>query len=155
MTVDAQLMSPSEPVCPENRVIFTCQQSGALARWTITLPSAGTLRNTAQSPQYGSVLIFMNDPGFNFEIHIIAFHGTINITTELRITAVRELNGTTMECTGSRICVSTIQVASVGELIIILLYLNLVLTNLNVKTLQLLQVESQQPISTSQKLEPQ
>ena len=101
-------------MCPGNRVIFTCQQSGALARWRIFLPSV-TLQNTAQSSQIGSVLAFVNDPGFNFEHHVVSFNSNI-ITTELQVTAVRELNGVTVECGGSTFFISTIRVASVGEL---------------------------------------
>ena len=124
MAVDAELLSPSDPVCPGNRVIFTCQLSGAFARWRINLPSVLTLQNTAQSSQVGSVLTFVNDPGFNFELHIVSFNSNIDIiTTELQVTAVRELNGVTVECAGSsETFTSTIQVASVGELIIIFLY---------------------------------
>ena len=105
-------------MCPGNRVIFICQQPGGLARWRIYLPS-GTLQNTAQSSQIGSLLTFVDDPGFNFEMHIIA--AAINITTELQVTAVRELNGVRVECSGSTLFISTIRIASIGELIIILL----------------------------------
>ena len=110
------MIAPSEPVCPGNRVIFTCQQSGAVARWRIFLPSV-TLQNTAQNSQIGSVLAFVNDPGFNFEHHVLSFSSNI-ITTELQVTAVRELNGVRVECAGSTFFTSTIRVASVGELII-------------------------------------
>ena len=116
MNVDAELMFPSEPVCPGNRIIFTCQQSGAVARWRIFLPS-GTLQSTGRSSQIGSVLAFVNDPGFNFEHHVVSFNSNI-ITTELQVTAVRELNGVTVECAGSTFFTSTIRLASVGELII-------------------------------------
>ena len=106
-------------MCPGNRVILTCQQPGAVAVWMIHLPS-GTLQNTALSSQIESVLTFVNDPGFNFELHVVSFNSNI-LTTELQVTAVRELNGVTVECDGSGMFVSTIQIASVGELIIILL----------------------------------
>ena len=119
MILDAQLPSPSDPVCPGNRAIITCQQSGVVARWRISLPS-GALENTALSSQIGSVLTFLNDPGFNFELHVVSFNSNI-LTTELRVTAVRQLNGVTVQCGGSGDSIeSTIQVASVGELIIIL-----------------------------------
>ena len=117
-TVDAELMSSSDPVCPGNRVIFTCQQPGAFARWRIHLPS-GTLQTTAQSSQIGSLVTFVNDPGYNFELHIVSFNSNI-LTTELCVTAMRRLNGVTVEC-GTNM--STIQVSSVSELIIILLYI--------------------------------
>jgi hypothetical protein len=121
LIIDAQLMSPSEPVCPVSRVIFTCQQSGAIARWTISLPS-GTLQNAAQSSVHdpGSLLTFVNDPGFNFEIHVVSSNSN-NITTELQVTAVRELNGVTVRCDGLRRFMSTIVVTSIGEFIIIIL----------------------------------
>jgi hypothetical protein len=115
-------MSPTDPVCPGNRVIFTCQQSGTIARWTISLPSV-TLQNAAQSSEHGpgSLLTFVNDPGFNFEIHVVSSNSN-NLTTELQVTAVRELNGVTVECDGlSRRFMSTIVVTSIGEFIIILL----------------------------------
>ena len=115
MTVDAQLISPSEPVCPGNCVIFTCQQPGAFVRWNINLQP--TLRQTAQSTQVGSVITFGVDRGFNFELHIVSFSSGI-LTTELQVTAVRELNDVTVECTGSSgTFTSIIDVASVGELI--------------------------------------
>ena len=119
MTVDAQLMSPIEPVCPGNRAIFTCQLPGAITRWRvyIVLPQQVTLENTARSSQYGSPVKFTADPGFNFEIHVLSNSST-NITTELQVTAVRELNGVIVECSGpgTNPISSTIQVASIGKL---------------------------------------
>ena len=110
-------MSPTEPVCPGNRVIFICQQPGALARWTIILPSI-TLQNSAQNSQYGSVLTFVADPGYRFEIHVVSNSSSSIITSELQVTAVRELDGVTVECAGhSGTFMSTIRVASVGEFI--------------------------------------
>ena len=71
---------------------------------------------TAQSTQVGSVITFGVDRGFNFELHIVSFSSGI-LTTELQVTAVRELDGVTVVCNGpSGIFRSTIQVASVGEL---------------------------------------
>ena len=124
MTVDGQLISPSEPVCPGNRVILTCQQPGTLTRWTITL-SSSTIDNSVQSPQNGpgSILMFENDPGFNFEIHVIS-SGSDSITTELQVTAVRELNGVTVECAGlTTRFTSTIIVASISEFGTIISYI--------------------------------
>ena len=108
-------MSPSEPVCPGNRVIFTCQQSGIFAQWRIHLQPI--LRQTVQSTQVGSVITFGADRGFNFELHVVSFSSDI-LTTELQVIAVRELNGVTVECSGA--IPSTIQVASVGESMIII-----------------------------------
>ena len=155
MTVDAQLISPSEPVCPGNRVIFTCQLPGSLIRWTITL-SSSTIDNSVQSPQNGpgSILRFPEDPGFNFEIHVIS-SGSDGITTELQVTAVRELNGVMVECAGlTTRFTSTISIASISEFRIIISYIDC-LSVKNLKIPQLLQVESWQPISSSQKLESQ
>ena len=113
MNSGAQLTSPSEPVCPGNRIIFTCQQPGAFAQWRIDLQP--TLRQTVQSTQVGSVITFGVDRGFNFELHIVSNSSGI-LTTELQVTAVRELDGVRVDCTGSITFESTIQVVSVGEL---------------------------------------
>ena len=117
MTIDVQLISPSDPVCPGNRVIFICQQPGTSTRWRIHLQPI--LRQSAQSTQVGSVITFGEDRGFDFELHIVSNSSNI-LTTELQVTAVKELNGVTVDCiggSGTSICMSTIQVASVGELI--------------------------------------
>ena len=144
-------MSPSDPVCPGNRVIFTCQQPGTFTRWRIMLPS-GTIQHLTFSTQLGSILTFANDPDFNFEVHVVSNSSDI-LTTELQVTAVKELNGVTVECFGSNESrfTSTINVTSVGESMI---YYNFFI-NINLKTPQLLQVESWKPISSSQKMEPQ
>ena len=85
------------------------------------MPS-GTLQNVAFSTQLGSVVTFMNDPGFNFELHIVSNSSGNFTTTELQVTAVRELNGVTVECFGSSGTItSTINVTSVGESMMILL----------------------------------
>ena len=90
-------MSPGEPVCPGNRISFTCQKSGLpVLDWTITLSSGVKLSATVRFSQQGSIVTFVGDPGFNFEIHIVS-----SDTTELHVTAKRELNGVTVECTGS------------------------------------------------------
>ena len=116
-------MSPSEPVCPGNRVIFTCQQPGTLTRWRINLsPSPNSIDTSVQSPQHGpgSILMFPDDPGFNFEIHVIS-SGSNSITTELQVTAVRDLNGVTVECAGlATRFTSTISIASISEFILLL-----------------------------------
>jgi hypothetical protein len=65
----------------------------------------------------GSVIPFGVERGFSFELHIVSNSSNI-LTTELQVTAVRELNDITVSCTGSSgTFFSTIQVASVGELI--------------------------------------
>ena len=136
-------------MCPGNRVIFTCQQLGATI-WNVHLQTA--LLQTAQSAQVGSVITFGVDSGFNFELHIVSFSsGTL--TTELQVIAMRELDGVTVECEGPNgTSLSTIQVASVGESN---LSLATNVINFSEDPRQLLQVESWQPMSSSQILEPQ
>ena len=118
--LDAQLTvsPPSEPVCPGIHVIFTCQQSGAIARWNINLQSDSQIRFTVQDEEVGSIITIGQDSGFEFQLHIVSISSAnSNITTELQVTAARELDGVTVECIGnSGMFVSTIRVASVGEL---------------------------------------
>ena len=127
-------------MCPGNRVIFTCQLTGVLTRWTINLPS-GTLQTTVQSTEaVGTIFTFENDP-FHFEVHVVS--NSMIRTTELQVTAVRQLDGVTVECDGqSGDYMSTIRVASVGELINIMPLMHISFTSIKLKTLQLLQVES-------------
>ena len=111
-------------MCPGNRVIFNCQQTSVVSRWIINLnlPS-GMLQATVRSSQVGSKVTIVNDPGFHFEIHIVS-NSSNSIISELQVTAVRELNGVTVECDGaSERYMSTIEVASVGELIIVNKYM--------------------------------
>ena len=78
------------------------------------------LRQTVRSTQVGSVITFGADPGFNFELHVVSNSSGI-LTTELQVTAVRELNRVTVECDGASGTIpSTIRVASVGESMIII-----------------------------------
>ena len=115
--IDAQLTSPSEAVCAGTRIRFSCLQNGTHATWTVNLISPSMmLSGIVQGNLDGSILHFQGDPGFNFEIHIIS--STSNrLTTELRVTAVRELNGVTVQCAGaSGSFVSVIRVVPVGEL---------------------------------------
>ena len=112
--IDAQLTSPSEAVCPGNCVIFTCQLTGFFSRWTINLPSV-MLHNSAQISQQGSIVTFSNDP-FDFEIHVVS-NTSNSITSELQVTAVRQLDGVTVECGGvNETFLSANRVVSVGEL---------------------------------------
>ena len=68
----------------------------------------------------GSVITFGVDRDFDFELHIVSNSSNI-LTTELQVTAVRELDGVTVDCTGvGGRFISTIQVASVGEFMIII-----------------------------------
>ena len=130
MTIGGQTItvSPSDPVCPGNRVIFTCQQSGTLIQWRINTDQM--LRQTLRSTQVGSVITL----GDHFRFHVVSNSSGI-LTTELQVTAVKELNNVTVDCTGSR---AIIQVVSVGEILIaIFLYPSVI-----VAILQLLQVKS-------------
>ena len=112
--IDTQLTSPSEAVCPGNRIIFTCQQTGFLSRWAIYLPSV-VLQNSAQISQRGSIVTFSKDP-FDFEIHVVS-NSSNSITSELQVTAVKRLNGVTVQCTRvNKTFMSAIRVVSVGEL---------------------------------------
>ena len=74
-----------------------------------------TLTKTASSSQEGAVLSFANDPGLGFQIHIFSSSSSSSVISELCVTAVRQLNGVTVECLGgSGNFMSTIQIASVG-----------------------------------------
>ena len=126
--------------------MFVCQQAGSISRWTVNLPggSSNEISNPATSSQAGRVLSFSNDPGFGFEIHILNSSSASSVITELRVTAVRQLNGVTVECAGDRFYTSTIQIASVGKLV----YMCSCNTNYNdnqylttIKIPQLLQVD--------------
>ena len=97
------------------QVEFVCQQAGSTSRWTVNLPG-GSITELVSSSQAGRVLNFTDDPGFEFEIHILSSSSASNVISELRVTAVRQLNGVTVECVGgSGSFVSTIQI-TLGEL---------------------------------------
>ena len=111
LAIDAQVKSPSEAVCPGNRISLFCCQTGAFSKWRLNLPSI-KLRNTARSSQIGSALPFQSDLGFQFGLHIVSTASN-SITSELQVTAVRELNNVRVECAGgSESFMSVIQVAS-------------------------------------------
>ena len=115
--IDAQLTSSSDrdDACPGSRISLICNQTGALAIWRIRLPSI-TLRNTTLNSQVGSILIFENDPGFHFEVYVIS-NTSNRLTSELYVTAMRELDGVQVECTGViETFMSVIQVAAICEL---------------------------------------
>ena len=78
------------------------------------MPSAN-LQSTVRRSQNGSILTLVDDPSFNFEIHVVS-NSSNSITSELQVIAVRDLNDVTVECGGfSGTFMSTIRVASVGE----------------------------------------
>ena len=110
---DAQLMSPTEAVCVGEQLVIVCNQSLYL-RWTVNLP--GMMPLTAETPaKVGTVGTFQNDPGLGFEIFTTS-NVMASITSELRVTAARKLDGVTVECEGfSEMFMSMIQVALVGE----------------------------------------
>ena len=129
---DAQLTSPDEPVCVAEQVVFVCQQTVPTLTWTVDLPGGRSIERTVLSPQVGTVWTFVNDPGFEFEVHILS-SSSASIISELRVTAVRQLNGVTVECRGGRgTHLSTIQTMS-GEvttyptIIIVIFIINAVL----------------------------
>ena len=96
------------------QVVFVCQQTGSTLRWTVDLHGGTIIERTVLSPQIGTNLTFVND-GFGFETHILS-SSSAGIISELRVTAVRQLNGATVECRGgSGSFMSTIQIVSVGE----------------------------------------
>ena len=120
LAIDGQLTPSSEPACPGSRVIFTCLQTGTFTRWIIKLPSGSTIQTStnALNSRLGSVLTFANDP-FHFEVHIVS-NNSNTLTTELQVTAVRQLNGSTVTCGGYRNdynIMLAVQVVSICKLI--------------------------------------
>ena len=116
LPLGAQLTSPDEAVCEGQEIVFTCQQPSGTG-WTVVLAPGNLLRSIVSSSDIGTVVVFTNDPGFGFEIHVLP-NSSSSVISELRVTAVRQLNGVTVECTGNGgTFMSTIQIASVGELV--------------------------------------
>ena len=111
---DAQFLAQPEGVCVGQEVVVAClQPTGTTIRWTINLPNI-TLENSTSSPQTEAELTFVDDPGFEFEIH--NFFLSSIIISELLVTAVRQLNGVTVECLGGNgNFTTTIQIVSVGK----------------------------------------
>ena len=96
--------------------MFVCQQTSPTLTWTVTFPGGISFERSVLSPQVGTNLTCVNDPGFGFEIHILSPSSASSIISELRVTAVSQLNGATVECRGgSGTDMSTIQIVSVGE----------------------------------------
>ena len=131
-------------MCPGNHIIFSCQQS-ALTNWIVRLPRQTLQQNGIQNNPNGSVLTFEGETNpFNFEVHLVSSTSNgshVIVITELQVIAVRELDGVTVECVGgSGSLMSDIEVASVGELII-LHSLIPSLPLINLKSLQLLRVK--------------
>lgn len=118
-TYYAQLTSPDEAVCVHcvgEKVVFSCQQAGWIASWTVELPLGRMLFSSASSSQSNRMVTFVNDCDFGFTIHILPTSTPNSIHTELHVAAVRQLHGVRVVCQGpSGIFNSTIQVASTGE----------------------------------------
>ena len=100
--------------------MFVCNQTGSTSRWTVDKLPGGPgafdqISLTVDSSQVGTVFNITDDPGFGFEIHILSLSSASSFISEIRVTAVRQLNGVTVECAGGRFYTSTIQIASVGK----------------------------------------
>ena len=111
--------------------MFICQQPGSTSRWTVDLPGgvSNELVNSASSSQAGRVSTFTNDP-YGFEIHVLSSSSGSSVISELRVSAVRQLNGVTVECVGpSGSFMSTIQIVSIGESVFSQLYKALIMSN--------------------------
>ena len=92
------------------QVVFSCEQTG-FSTWTVHLPSGHQL---SRAVTQDTEVMFQDDPGFGFTVFLIP--SSSGIHSELRVTAVRELNGVTVECTGGRGLMSyTIQISSEGQ----------------------------------------
>ena len=91
------------------------QASTALPiRWSVSLPSGVQVERVIQSSEHGMSLAFYGDPGFGFMV--MATGDMTVVTSILRVTAVRALNGSVVECAGSSGSFTrTIQVADVGK----------------------------------------
>ena len=97
--------------------MFVCQRTGSSLRWEVDFPGgvSNRISSSPSSSLAGTVLTFSNDPGFGFEVHILSLSSSSSIITELRVTAVRQLNGVSLRCVGpSGTLMSTIQITS-GE----------------------------------------
>ena len=107
-----QLTSPGRVVCVGEQVVFVCQRTGSVLRWEVDFPGgvSNDLVNSVSSSLAGTVLTFSNDQ-YGFEIHVLS--SSNSVISELRVTAVRQLNGVTVKCVGpSGILMSTFQITS-------------------------------------------
>ena len=95
----------------DQQAVFTCQQAGT-TQWTISLPGGVSFSSPAQSSQAGVTFNIQNNLGYMFEIHVLPSSSSSSVISELRVTAVRQLNGVTVECLGSSgRFMSTVQIA--------------------------------------------
>ena len=112
------LTSPGE-VCEGQEIVFTCQQRGAIASWDVTLPSGMKLYRTVRNTQDSTAgpLHNQNDPRTNFGFTVQLLSSSNNsIVSQLRVFAVRELDCTSVMCTGATgLFITTIKVGLLGE----------------------------------------
>ena len=91
--------------------MFSCEQTG-FSSWTVSLPSGEQISRTIT--QQDTEVMFEDDPGFGFMVFLIPSSSVIH--SELHVTAVRELNGIMVDCTGGRgLMLYTIQISSEGQ----------------------------------------
>ena len=98
------------------QVVFVCQETRSTLRWVVDLPggSSNDLTVEVSSSQAGRILSPANNP-FEFEFYVLP-SSLDSVISELRVTAVRGINGAIVECRGqSMYPSSTIHISSVGE----------------------------------------
>ena len=79
--------------------MFSCRQGrDNTARWTVTLSTV--LQRTVTSANIGMPVVFGEDLGFRFEIHVPSTSSSNEIFSELRVITKRQLNGIVVSCTG-------------------------------------------------------
>ena len=101
--------------------MFSCEVAGRTARWEV---ESLMLQQSVRHDQSGTSVPLRSqhdeEKDFGFVIHILPNSSTTRLFSELRVTAVGELNGVMVKCQGSKmsdIYTATIQVAVglVGE----------------------------------------
>ena len=100
-----------------NQVVFVCQETRSTLRWVVDLPggSSNDLTVEVSSSQAGRLPPPANNP-LGFEFYVLSSSTASSVISELRVTAVRGVNGAIVECRGqSMYPSSTIQISSVGE----------------------------------------
>ena len=100
------------------QVVFVCQETRTTLRWEVDLPEGVTndLTLVVSSSHTGRITPPENNP-FGFEFYALPSSSDI-VISELHVTAVRGLNGATVECVGpSMYPSSTIHISSVGEFV--------------------------------------
>ena len=113
--IDAQLISPGDAVCLGNHVTFTCHHAEpGRPRWRIYIPLK-VLAQIVLSNEVRFMHSFQEDPGFGFQLQISSITPK-NITTELQVTAVRQLNNVSVECAGSSGTFVSVILVAVGKL---------------------------------------